>query len=434
MEIIAVVCCDPVMSPKSRGRQPRRSVQRRSPSPRSGSSAGLATEMLRDARELLRCGDVLAAEMWVSAWLGQAWVQEQPSEDPDHQCSSLTDAEQVLALEVIGAACDHPSPHGRAAVEVLGRFVAAPEQVLAGALARLSSQVPPGWATTGGWQAVSACQAVTAWQDVTVLMVEFAGPRPHALVVALLEVGGLAVTELAITAPGVRVQFERQPMVLSDAPTVLQEVEPEQALAVLAEALHRVDHRWPRPEGSSLVQLRALAWQRAAAHLRKLPTPAPLGEAEREALLAAFLAQPPPGPDLDRDVVRSLAEIFLDFGADCLPHPFAWSPLAVHLLVTQVLPCDICLDDQQRDALCTVLAAWIQFALTERELAAPWMTPVVAAVAECHAEFLAKVDDPTQWSLIKQLRVRLQQAGIDLTDPDAVCRELLSSVDQLQDD
>ena len=432
------------MSPKSRGRKPSRKPAQRRGNPRPAVPATQAAEVLRDARVLLGGIDVLEAELWASAWLGQVWTDDYPMDDLKEESGHLTTCEVILALEVIGRACDHPSPHGRAAVAALGRLAAAPQEVLAAALARLSSQVPPGWETDQGWQPVSASQAVSVWGDLRVLMVEFTGPVPHVLVATLLEVGGTVVTELAISPPRARQQFEQHLPVLGQEPMTLQEVRPEQVLADLADALRRVDQRWPRPEESSVVDLRAVAWQRAAAYLPELRSRATLGAEEEAALLDAFLAGVWPGhepdpdpyldPAIDRGVARSLAQIFLDFGQHCLPHPLAWSPLGVDLLLAAVLPADQCLDQPQRDALESVLGGWIVFALHQRGLASSPTEQAVAAVTLSLPAFLANIDDPTQWSLVKRLRVRLEEQGIDLTDPEAVGRQLLSALGAPEDD
>ena len=396
--------------------------------------------MLRDASVLLGGIDVLQAELWASGWLGLAWAEADPLEDLEEESGRLSTSEAMLALEVIGRVCEHPTPHGRAAVAALGRLAAAPEEPLTAALARLSSQVPPGWETAQGWQPVSASQAVSVWGDRRVLMVEFTGPVPHVVVASLLEVGGTMVTELAISSPTAGRQFEQHLSAWAEQPMALQELRPEQALADLADALRRLDQCWPRTEQTSLVDLRAVAWQRAEAYLPELRSPSPLPEAEEAALLDAFLAGVRPGhepdpdryldPAVDRGVARSLAKIFLDFGAHCLPHALAWSPLGVDLLLAAVLPADQMLDEPQRDALEAVLGGWIVFALQQQGLASSPTEQTVAAVAQSLTAFVAHIDDPTYWSPIKRLRVRLQRDGIDLTDPDVVARELLSTFSQ----
>ncbi|MGW3498487.1 hypothetical protein [Streptomyces sp. NPDC001020] len=83
---------------------------------------------------------------------------------------------------------------------------------------------------------------------------------------------------------------------------------------------------WPRQDDEDVVALRALAWARCRDHLPGRPEHQPLDEAERGRLLDAFAASRTDAAQ-ETDSVRSLADLFLDFGENYLSRgPLCWSP------------------------------------------------------------------------------------------------------------
>ena len=416
------------MSPQSRGRKPRQRKSRSSRGAAPPRPVRPATELLRDAREVLAGVDVLQAELWASAWLGLAWAASDPAEG---QIGPLTLEEEKLVLEVVALACDHPSPAGRAAVTALARLGAVPEPPLAAALARLAAQEAPRWETAQDWQPVSAAQVSNVWGDVQMLCVEFAGPVPHALGASIYHLGGALVTTLVITTPGAKQAYEQRPPAALGLPSVMQDVAPAQALADLAAALACTDDYWPRQDEETVVDLRAIVWQRVAPYLTERKEFASLIDRAGDQLVTDFLA----GHETDaerylprrtaRRPARSLARLLLEFGETNLPHRLAWSPSAVALLLQEVLPSQHWLTEPERKALQPVLEGWIRFALDRRGLAPELISEAVDAVAESHPVFLARIDDPLAWGPIKRVAAALRAQNLDLTDPVDGLRHLL---------
>ncbi|MCW3844891.1 hypothetical protein ONA70_32935, partial [Micromonospora yasonensis] len=93
--------------------------------------------------------------------------------------------------------------------------------------------------------------------------------------------------------------------------------------------------------------------------------------------LAGPQAESPVEGDVDRKVVRSLADIFVDYGRGYItPGLLAWSPGWVALFLGDWLPRKAFLDDAQREVLPEAFRRWLRFALHRREADAEWVEPV----------------------------------------------------------
>ena len=110
----------------------------------------------------------------------------------------------------------------------------------------------------------------------------------------------------------------------------------EAVLADLAAALRQTDMYWPRPDDEDYVEIRALAWARCREYLPDWPDVPQVSDDRRRELIDAFLAEAdlpvpagaqPAAGGADVDVVRSLADLFCDYGEGYIaPGPLAWSP------------------------------------------------------------------------------------------------------------
>lgn len=69
-----------------------------------------------------------------------------------------------------------------------------------------------------------------------------------------------------------------------------------------------------------------------------------------------------------------------------------------------------------------VLRDWVAYAGRRRGVPAEPLSEAVAAVEEFGAEMLDVVNDPEAWGPAKTFAVAALDAGVDLTDPDAVNR------------
>jgi len=296
------------------------------------------------------------------------------------------------------------------------------------ALTELVQRYPaPAWLTASPPRATAAWRAVDVWDSERVLFVEYPdGPRPHTLLALVSTVGGVLVDKLALLEPGAAARWEqlRDP---DDVPMPLQPAAVDDVLAELADALQHTDITWPRTDDDDVVDLRALAWSRCRdqlppfADLDALTAAEEAARTELEARVEEFVGLQPAPVGVPQDVVRSLAELFGDYGLGYISAgPLAWSPMQVMLFLTDWLPRKAVLDAAQREHLAPVLKAWLRFALTGRGVAETWIAPVLAAVDEHHAEFAEAFDDTAAWGPAKHLMAELAAQGVDLTDREAV--------------
>ena len=185
-------------------------------------------------------------------------------------------------------------------------------------------------------------------------------------------------------------------------------------LAELAVALYRTDRTLPRQDDEGFVALRALAWSRCRAELPPNPPWDDMPEEERGRLVAAYL----PESDLpDTDTIRSLANLFIDYGAGYIKAgPLAWSPDRVWLFLTDWLPRKAILDADERRELPEALRRWVRFALRRRGVEDRWVEPVVSAVDEHLQAFEDAFDDTATWGPAKALAAELERRGVDPSD------------------
>jgi hypothetical protein len=395
--------------PKSRGRRPQRGT--RKPVRRSPRSLRRSDLMLRDARRITGLPDPLQAEAWASDWLGQAWLNA-PMGDRE--------AEHVLCMEVVGRACTTPSPHGLAAVAALARVAPAIDTtMLTETVAILVETQPlPSWHTAAkpNWMPAAAWRAVDVWDSERVLLIDYDGPHPHTLMAQIFQTGGLSIGKLAILEPGAASRWD-QLRASEDVPMPITELPVSEVLGDLATALRTTDITWPRADDDDFVSNRALAWSRCRDHLVDWSDPVGMPDSERRHLVDEFAAT----IDRDDDVIRSLAELFLDYGEGYIRSgALCWSPGEVMLFMTDWLPRKGLLDADQRGALPAVLRRWLTFALTQRGIDPQWITPVVDAVDTYLDEFRDAFDDQASWGPAKQIAAALSARGIDLTDQQAV--------------
>jgi hypothetical protein len=406
--------------PKSRGRRPGRGAKNK-PARRTPRPPQRADLLLRDARQLSSCDDPLVAEIWASGWLGQAWINAPLGQ---------REAEHQLCMQVCGRVCTTPTPHGLAAVAALTRAAPATETpMLSGTIDILAeTQPPPPWQHTNDpteWTPVTAWRAVDVWDSEHVLFLDYDGPHPHTLMAQINHTGGVLVDKLAVLQPGAATHWdhlhdqEQVPMPLTTQPV-------GEVLAELADALRTTDMTWPRNDDEDFVDHRALAWTRCRDHLPDWPEHTEIPDTERDRLIQQFTTSNGHGDEPNQnnennEVVRSLAELFLDYGQGyIISGPLSWSPDQVMLLLADWLPRKAILDADQRQALPDVLRRWINFALTQRGTDPQWITPVLDAVDTYLPEFHAAFDDDTAWGPAKHIAAALTERGIDLTNRQAV--------------
>ena len=290
--------------------------------------------------------------------------------------------------------------------------------MLDGTVEILSAGQPvPSWSCAAAFEPVASWRAVDVWDSEHVLFVEYDGPVPHTLMAQIMLAGGVLVEKLALLKPGAAVAWE-QLRDSGEVPMPIVESPVADTLAELAHALRITDLTLPRQVDEDFVDLRALAWSRCRTYLPEWPAQQPLGDADRDRLVDDFAADT---TDADETVVRSLGEMFLEYGEGYMTSgPLSWSPAWVGLFLTDWLPRKGVLDAGQRVALPEMLRRWIRFVLRRRGVAVEWITPVVEAVDTFLSEFTEAFDDIAAWGPAKQIAAELAARGVDLSDPEAV--------------
>jgi len=389
--------------------------------------------VLRTAHALPAAERLLAVELWASGSLGRAWASGGIGRSA---------SDEDLVAELVARVAAKPTAHGLAALVALRR-VAPPDlhATLDAAVAAVGARHRlPAWAAADGWTVTRAWRAADVWGSTVVASFEVSGPEPFTLLAAITTLAGARVDTIWVESPGDEDAWLAG-LDPGTPPFVKVEQPVPEALAALAETMGLTDMTWPRSDDDGYIEHRALAWS-----LCRPFTPAPdptgwegLPDDERTALLDAFLADPSAaalfgaahaGPDegesaglarpVARESARVVADTCLDFGDGYLPEVLAWSPQAVELFLLDYLPRKVVMTAEDLAALPDVLRAWLRFCLARRGVADPWVEPVVEAVDVCLPEFRDAMSDSGSWGIGKQLFAGLTEAGVDLTDQDAI--------------
>lgn len=398
------------MSPQSRGRRRKpsrapRASERRPP-------AHVSTLMLKDLRRVGEAESAVIAETWASTYVGVAWARAALGDDL---------AETTMGLEVAASVLERPSQVGLAAVAALRRIAAPGEwDHLDTAIAALSRMFPaPAWAGAPPATPVAAWRTEDVWLSSRALFVDFSDETGtgHTIMLQATTPGGVMASVLDILPRDAVTTWDN----LVDESSGVMPLEPapiEAVLAEMADVMRTTDSYWPRYASDEYIAFRAFFWSRCRTQLTERDLSVP--ELDRAPLLSAF-AQLPAVQLFDRDVVESLADLFLDFGDGYIEAgPLAWSPGHVSAFIIDWLFRKASLDADQRRDLPDVLRAWVRFALERRDLDDRWIVSVEEAVDECVPEFREAFDDPDAWGPARLIADELLARGIDLTDQESV--------------
>jgi hypothetical protein len=383
------------MSPVSRGR--KRTKKQRGPAPRLRGvqpSAdldgfdGLYAEMLRAFRPLAKVTDPLEVEVLTSDLVG-AWWKRLPLDE---------DAERVFGLGAVDHAARAGTREALALLRALAVVGVTAEQrktasTAAAALAADGVAEPP-WAGQIGRVRVGECWrlADVYGDQASLLMVFDYGRRRHGLV-ALVDFNHLGgwVKDLFITAEPARALRELRKAALSESLATLEQVDPAEARRLLEDGLAATDATWEPEVTEELRQCHALALARC----RAMPAPdragepePEVGETEREAIVAEFLASPHARGLPDAETAQCCARLLVDFGADYDDgKPLRVSPAKVEGFLYDWVPAKVMLDDADRDAMPGVVTAWVRWAGERTSLPAEALVELAEVATECGEHF-----------------------------------------------
>jgi hypothetical protein len=423
------------MSPVSRGRNRKKrqrgaaTARSRGTRPNAGRDGfdGLYAEMLRAFRPMAKVTDPLEVEMFASDLVGAWWKQLPPSED----------AEMVFGLGAVDYAARAGTREALALLRALAVVGVTAEQrqtasTAAAALAAAGVAEPP-WAAQIGRVRVGECWrlADVYGDQASLLMVFGYGGRRHGLV-ALVDFNHLGgwVKDLFVTAEPARTLRELRKAALSEPLARLEQVDPAAARGLLEDGLAATDATWQPEVSQELRQCRALALARC----RAMPEPAragepdrEIGEAEREAVVAEFLASSYAGDLPDRDAARYCARLLVDFGADYDGGKLARvSPAKVEGFLHDWVPAKVMLDDEDRDAMPAVVAAWVRWAGERTGLPAEAVAELVEVADECGAHFAEVYEELADASPLQLFLQGLDISGGLDNVQDAIDRRLFA--------
>jgi hypothetical protein len=356
------------VSPKSRGRKKKS---------KRGRSAG------NDPNAVLR-------EI-VSAY--QAVVDEPNPLDVEELTSSLIgswqqagDDGEILGLATIRYAETRPAPASLAwlrAMEAVGTDELMRQEAAAGAAALVDQGVPdPPWAATIGRVTTGPCWlAADAYRDSATLLCEFGyGADRHGLI-ALINfnlLGGAIDDVTIIDEPDAALRDLRK-QAMTDGMLTVEQIPPHRARQLIEYGLDAMAGTGPDEVSEDFTDFRALALARCRAlpEPDQVPEPPEVSEAERDAIVARFLAE---AADLPAgDTTRQCARMIVDFGCDYdQGQPMRVGPAKTQIFLRGWLPNKVIMDDERLTVMSQVLRAWVRWAADRNELP----EPAVAALVE----------------------------------------------------
>ena len=366
--------------------------------------------------------DALEAEQWASCLVGTWRVS--PLRDPD--ADQLFGSGLARALEGLG------DPGSLAALRALAAVgeesYASLARQAADRLARTGVSEPAWAGDLGRARPVAAllmCE-YDGFDDGVSVMVEFAAPgaEPHTLGIYIDHNLGGPVKDVFLAGPlaSVREQFERRGA--RERLLQLRELDLAEARTRVERALEILDHTFDPQVNEDVRPLRALV----RARMRMLPEggAAPqedreINPEERAQLLAEFLDSPEGQHWRGDEDAADVAGLAIDFGAD-YNHggPLRWSPVVVEIFMTGWLARKALREPRFFERVPDVLRDWVKFAGHRRAVPAAALRGAVVAVRSYRGEMMQAVNDPEAWGPAKTFALAAQQAGVDLSDPDAV--------------
>jgi len=389
--------------PKSRGRKHPKRTTRPRPAPGSWHAS-----VLKEAASLLsQTLSRLQAELYASDLLGEVRLQPQQFGEDG--------IDELCVRDLCLYAARRRTPAAAALVAALATVYVHPDldEALAEWAGPLVADLP--WAQEPTPQPIAAYRAADAWDDVVDWLLEY--PEAHLSVTTSRADGG-AVVRAALAPPTLLERWNSS----ADLPR-LSPVLVAQAATALLQGQALADRRWPRLDEEGYARVGHLL----AARLRATGAKTfevewdPLPEVEREALLDAFFTE---AEVTDDEVWRELADLCLTYGDSYISGgPLAWSPAIVEDFLLDWAPRKTVLDTDRQELLPAVTQAWVGWALRRHGLNAVDADDAAHVALEVQDEFL-RLYDAAEKSPATAIVERLQAAGIDLTDKEAVDREI----------
>ncbi len=393
---------------------------------RSAAGAGPEAFARRILQEAERLTGALDAELWASRLLGVLW-------DRRHELPLLESRDYAMiygrplveAIARLG---------GSGAITALTAIAAVDDGELGGLAGELAGRLAEGqpepvalWLPEVGEAEITAAVVMreVVFDDGFTVFLEARHPggETHAVGVYIDNNLGVMAKDLLLADSIDRVAEVMRRHPREDGALRLEPVDPAVAAVKIDAAMDLTEMTLDPPVSEDYAGLRALAMLRAD----EAPGGAPLEDreemptAERDALRDEFLASPEGrdfAPDGDEAFAVSLA---IDFCADYVDgRPLRWSPVVVELFMAGWVPRKVLADGDLFEALPGALDTWVRFA--GRKAAIPeWAIEVTReAIPRWRDEMTTAGSDPANGGPAKQFLTAAQEAGIDVTDQDAL--------------
>ncbi len=210
-----------------------------------------------------------------------------------------------------------------------------------------------------------------------------------------------------------------------DGGSAIRDLDLAEARARIDAALYMLDHTYEPLVSEDVRPLRALIEARIAQLPGGLEPPDAheVAAEERDALLIEFLASPEgqrwDGDEDAEDVVGAAIEFGSDYNHG---GPLRWNPVGVELFMTSWLARKFARESEFFSRVPEVLPDWVRYAGRRRGVPAEQLREALAAVELYREEMFAATNDPGAWDPAKMFAVAAQQAGLSLSDPEAIER------------
>lgn len=203
----------------------------------------------------------------------------------------------------------------------------------------------------------------------------------------------------------------------------IEPIDPAEAGARIHTAMELTDMTIEPPVSEEYGRLRALAllWADELPGGKVDVSIPEVSAEERERMLAQFLASPEaagiePGGD-----AADAVSFAIDFCAGYVDgRPLRWSPVVVELFMADWLPRKVLAERSMFEAVPSALDAWVRYAGHERGIPDWAIERTVEAIPRWVDEMLESADDPAAAGPAKQFMAAAQDAGVDLTDQQAL--------------
>ncbi|MFO7589956.1 MAG: DUF6398 domain-containing protein [Acidimicrobiia bacterium] len=388
--------------------------------PRTSPNTTPEDEFFANARGLLASTDPLAAEELASSIVA-VWYRGGIGNELDTE----------LATTVVEALAGTSRPESL--VILLGLGAVAPGLHAARARRGVEQLVedgvaPPAWASDVGRAEVSECWITS---DVLgdgrnfLLGCRYPDGKGHSVVVYIdTNLGVLVKDAFVVPAPITEVLDVFRSQAPEAVNLSLAPIDPATASAHIRDALERNDMTYPPIETETFPAVRALLDARLATMPGDgaLPARPEWSEAERNELVAEFLASSEATEWADDPDAEEIAELLVWHGCDYdgSGDPLRWSPVVVEIVLCDWLPRKAALERSVVVKVPFVLQSFVRFAGRRRDLPSERVAETAAAINAYGADYLEAMEDPETWGPAKVVFSKLTAAGVDLSDETAV--------------